>query len=446
MGNSKQYKRTIAGSVGAGIGAIVNGSGRTYYIIEHKTQTPLHKIGESQKIIVDQIELGRDSNCQIRFDESCATVSRRHAAIVRENNGWKIIALSQTNGTYVNNVPVQGERLLNSGDEIKLSSNGPVMGFIVPQGAQSLVKSIGMTERMNLFRQQALRPYKTAITALGVVLVLAVGGSLGYTIWKDMQHEAVFEEQSAALQSQGESIAAQAESISQQGKKQDQLAQQMEMQKAELESQFDAEMKKQQSFVDSLNIQYAIEDSILKAKQAALEQASQASNDERAKLQAEVKKAQNSAYAANKKALAAQKALSSANSIIDSLTAQYATLISQLAITDSINKAKQEELQSATANNKAKIESEIEKSKKDALETKKEVQTIQMMLNVLKNDLANKDALLKEKDEMLKSLQEKQKQIEEAAAAETEDDEEDGNFENMLDTAKIKQILVPPAL
>ena len=69
-----------------------------------------------------------------------------------------------------------------------------------------------------------------------------------------------------------------------------------------------------------------------------------------------------------------------------------------------------------------------------------------MMLNVLKNDLASKDALLKEKDEMLKSLQEKQKQIEEAAAAETEDDEEDGNFENMLDTAKIKQILVPPAL
>lgn len=446
MGNSKQYKRTIAGSVGAGIGAIVNGSGRTYYIIEHKTQTPLHKMGESQKIIVDQIELGRDSNCQIRFDESCATVSRRHAAIVRENNGWKIIALSQTNGTYVNNVPVQGERLLNSGDEIKLSSNGPIMGFIVPQGAQSLVKSIGMTERMNLFRQQALRPYKTAIAALGVVLVLAVGGSLGYTIWKDMQHEAVFEEQSAKLQSQGESIASQAESISQQGKKQDQLAQQMELQKKELESQFDAEMKKQQSFVDSLNIQYAIEDSILKAKQAALEQASQASNDERAKLQAEVKKAQNSAYAANNKALAAQKALSSANSIIDSLTAQYATLISQLALNDSINKAKQEELQSATANNKAKIESEIEKSKKDALETKKEVQTIQMMLNVLKNDLASKDALLKEKDEMLKSLQEKQKQIEEAAAAETEDDEEDGNFENMLDTAKIKQILVPPAL
>ena len=371
MGNSKQYKRTIAGSVGAGIGAIVNGSGRTYYIIEHKTQTPLHKMGESQKIIVDQIELGRDSNCQIRFDESCATVSRRHAAIVRENNGWKIIALSQTNGTYVNNVPVQGERLLNSGDEIKLSSNGPIMGFIVPQGAQSLVKSIGMTERMNLFRQQALRPYKTAIAALGVVLVLAVGGSLGYTIWKDMQHEAVFEEQSAKLQSQGESIASQAESISQQGKKQDQLAQQMELQKKELESQFDAEMKKQQSFVDSLNIQYAIEDSILKAKQAALEQASQASNDERAKLQAEVKKAQNSAYAANNKALAAQKALSSANSIIDSLTAQYATLISQLALNDSINKAKQEELQSATANNKAKIESEIEKSKKDALETKK---------------------------------------------------------------------------
>jgi hypothetical protein len=78
------YKRTVAGSVGAGLGAVFNGSGRQYYILEHKTESLYHHAGESQKIIVDQVELGRDSACQVRFDESFETVSRRHAAIVKE--------------------------------------------------------------------------------------------------------------------------------------------------------------------------------------------------------------------------------------------------------------------------------------------------------------------------------------------------------------------------
>ena len=85
-----QYKRTIAGSVGAGMGAIFNASGRSYYILEHKTESKYHHAGESQKIIVDQIELGRDSSCQVRFDESFETVSRRHAAIVKEGNDYKL--------------------------------------------------------------------------------------------------------------------------------------------------------------------------------------------------------------------------------------------------------------------------------------------------------------------------------------------------------------------
>lgn len=184
----QSYKRTLAGSVGAGAGALFGASGRTYYILEHKTETAYHHAGESQKIIIDQIELGRDGACQVRFDESCSTVSRRHAAIVKEGDRCKLIPLSKTNGTYVNGNLVQSEYYLNSGDEIKLSSNGPVMGFIQPQGAKSLVNSIGLTERMNLFRQQALRPYKMAITTLAIVLVVAVGGLLAYNIIQDQKH------------------------------------------------------------------------------------------------------------------------------------------------------------------------------------------------------------------------------------------------------------------
>lgn len=184
---TQSYKRTLAGSVGAGMGALFNASGRTYYILEHKTETKLHHLGESEKVIVDQVELGRDSSCQIRFDDSCETVSRKHAAIVRDGDGWKLIPLSQTNATLVNGQRVDGEYKLSSGDEIRLSSRGPILGFIVPQGERSLVKSIGMTERMNLFRKQALRPYKTALTVLSILLILAIAGSVAYGIYSQKE-------------------------------------------------------------------------------------------------------------------------------------------------------------------------------------------------------------------------------------------------------------------
>ena len=172
-----QYKRTLRGSVGAGVGALLNGNGRRYFILEHKDASKYYKAGDSQKIIIDQIELGRDKNCQVRFDdESFPTVSRRHAAIIKDGDKWKLVQLSQTNSTFLNNRPITTEWYLENGDEIQLSVGGPRLGFIVPQGKQSLVSSIKMTERLDLFRKQALRPYKTAIACLTILLVLAVGG------------------------------------------------------------------------------------------------------------------------------------------------------------------------------------------------------------------------------------------------------------------------------
>ncbi len=180
MDTQNNYKRTVAGSVGAGMGAIFNGSGRTYYILEHKTSSKYHSAGESQKIIIDQIELGRDASCQVRYDESFDTVSRKHAAIVRDGNNWQLVHLSTSNPTLVNGRPINGTYYLQSGDEIQLSVNGPRLGFIQPQGKQALTSSIKLTERMNLFREQALRPYRRAIWALSALLLLVI---LGFGAW-----------------------------------------------------------------------------------------------------------------------------------------------------------------------------------------------------------------------------------------------------------------------
>jgi len=183
------YKRSVSGSLGAGFQSMIGSKGRRFYILEHKTSSEYHKLGEYQRIIVDECELGRSSDCQVRFDENFHTVSRKHAAIVKEGEGWKLINLSQTNTTYLNGHPVQKEWYLQNGDEIQLSTNGPKLGFIVPQGKQGLVGSIGLTARMNLFAQQALRPYRTAIAVMALVLV--VGGGLGGTIIHKQSKEIV---------------------------------------------------------------------------------------------------------------------------------------------------------------------------------------------------------------------------------------------------------------
>ncbi len=180
---TKPYRNTLSGSVGAGMGSLFNPGGRKYYILEHKVSSKYHKAGESQEIIVDNIELGRDSHCQVRFDESFKTVSRHHAGIVKDGDMWKLVQISKNNSTFLNGRPVKTEWYLQNGDEIQLSVNGPKLGFIVPTGKKATVGSIGLTRRMSLFRQQALRPYKTAIASLAVCLVLAIIGLGGWN-WK----------------------------------------------------------------------------------------------------------------------------------------------------------------------------------------------------------------------------------------------------------------------
>lgn len=106
---TRPYNRTLSGSIGAGISSVVNPRGRKYFILEHKVSSKYHKTGENQEIIVNQIEIGRDSHCQVRFDESFSTVSRRHAAIVKDGDNWKIVPLSKTNTTLLNGQPIKNE-------------------------------------------------------------------------------------------------------------------------------------------------------------------------------------------------------------------------------------------------------------------------------------------------------------------------------------------------
>ena len=183
-----EFKRTVSGTINSGMRSVFGGEGRRYFVIEHKDDSPLHRRGEQQKMIVDEVFIGRDKKCQILIDEQFGMVSREHAVIVRAGDQWKLIHRSQTNDTLVNGQRVMGEQILQNGDEIQLSNNGPRLGFIIPQGDQSFVKSIGMTARLNLFRQQALRPYKTAITLMSIFFCIAIAGLVTGLVLLNMQN------------------------------------------------------------------------------------------------------------------------------------------------------------------------------------------------------------------------------------------------------------------
>lgn len=185
---SETYKKTVKGTLGAGMSSLFGGASN-YYVLEHKVSSKYHKLGEAQEIIVDYAEIGRDRDCAVRFDESFDTVSRKHAAIVKKEGNWKLVQLSQTNSTFLNGHKVADEWYLQNGDEIQISVNGPKLGFIIPQ-ATGKKTSINLTHRLTLFRQQALRPYRNAVIIIGVILLLVIGGGIGYGIYMKKQADA----------------------------------------------------------------------------------------------------------------------------------------------------------------------------------------------------------------------------------------------------------------
>ena len=78
-------------------------------------------MGDGKRITVgdDPVRIGRAPECEAQLSD--ATVSRRHAEIVRDGDAWVLRDLGSSNGTQVNGQPVV-EHVLADGDEIKLGS------------------------------------------------------------------------------------------------------------------------------------------------------------------------------------------------------------------------------------------------------------------------------------------------------------------------------------
>lgn len=105
------------------------------FFIEYRDTDMHHSAGMRQAVDSPETLLGRDPDAAVCFGDDCPTVSRRHARIVREGNGYILEPLSRTNSTMVNGRKIYSAQPLHDGDMIRLSTDGPSIRFIFPAGA-----------------------------------------------------------------------------------------------------------------------------------------------------------------------------------------------------------------------------------------------------------------------------------------------------------------------
>lgn len=84
--------------------------------------------GQIQEYTETSITIGRHPSCTVQFPADTATISRKHAELVRVDNRYKVVDLS-TNGTYLNGKRVT-EAFLKDGDIIMLTEGGPKVSFL----------------------------------------------------------------------------------------------------------------------------------------------------------------------------------------------------------------------------------------------------------------------------------------------------------------------------
>lgn len=88
------------------------------------SQPPRHWVLAGQRLVV-----GRLANCDIALNDQNA--SRQHAELVKRDDGWWIVDLDSTNGTFVNGNLVK-ERRVTTGDRLQIGSTRLELGLEEP--------------------------------------------------------------------------------------------------------------------------------------------------------------------------------------------------------------------------------------------------------------------------------------------------------------------------
>ncbi|QOC23118.1 FHA domain-containing protein [Wenzhouxiangella sp. AB-CW3] len=72
--------------------------------------------GQSYALAGNTMVVGRSPDCGIRIEE--ASVSSEHARLVRDDDGWRVVNLLSTNGTFVNDRKISNAAI-KDGDHVR---------------------------------------------------------------------------------------------------------------------------------------------------------------------------------------------------------------------------------------------------------------------------------------------------------------------------------------
>lgn len=210
--------------------SFIGGGNVPAYTLEYLTASPKHAVASFETIVVPYVEIGRSSRCAIRFSEEVSTVSRKHAALERKGNHVYLKNLSETNPTLVNGSPVAKEWKLNNGDELQLSFEGPRMRFNIAHNAAA---PMGVTKRIGLVMNQAVRPYRVVVISLICLFILG-GVTAGFFIYQLNRETETLADQTHALHQNNQAIS---DSLSQAILKNEALKAEMLADKKNMEAQ-----------------------------------------------------------------------------------------------------------------------------------------------------------------------------------------------------------------
>lgn len=111
---SDLQRTLVVAPIGVSTGAIAEAC-----LIQMSPKGP--NLGRKYNIQTKPLRIGRDDTCEIQNLDS--SVSRFHAEVKRNDEGQLLIRdLGSTNGTFVNNVRVDTERVLQDGDSLQLGN------------------------------------------------------------------------------------------------------------------------------------------------------------------------------------------------------------------------------------------------------------------------------------------------------------------------------------
>lgn len=91
--------------------------------------------GQSIPVKLSQFIIGRDPQCHLR--PASSVISKRHCALITKDGKVYVRDFDSTNGTFVNEQQLKGQRELKNGDVLKL---GPVVFRVEMEGAAAVDK------------------------------------------------------------------------------------------------------------------------------------------------------------------------------------------------------------------------------------------------------------------------------------------------------------------